>query len=257
MIHTNISFPSIKTIIFFEIKRYFKEFQFNIIGPLITTILFIVILNTIDKYYNFNSISESYISFLIPGIIMSITMQTSFSHLSEVIISRKQIGSFDDYLISPISRVEIFLALLSSSLFVCFVVAFINLFFLSFFVFFIYIDFITLIYYLFICIIIFSSLGAITGFLSYTWDIQSSVLNFLIMPISFFSGTYFPLNSVDVKFKYLFELNPFFYIVSGFRKSFTSNVYFNIYSEIYIISFLFFIFFLSIFIFNKGYKVIN
>ena len=40
---SNISYLSIKTIIIHEIREYFKEFQFTIIAPLITTIIFVFI----------------------------------------------------------------------------------------------------------------------------------------------------------------------------------------------------------------------
>ena len=100
---SNISYSAIKTILVYEIKDYFKEFQFNIVAPLINTLLFVFILSTIQNYYSFDIKESSYISFLVPGIVMMVVIQSSFNHLSEVIISMKQIGSFNDYLFSPIS----------------------------------------------------------------------------------------------------------------------------------------------------------
>ena len=106
---SNISYLAIQTIILSEIKDYLKEYQFTLIAPLVTTLLFVFIFSTLDRYYSFDGFNSSYIHFLIPGIIMTLVIQTSFNHLSEIIINMKQIGSFDDYLISPISRVELFI----------------------------------------------------------------------------------------------------------------------------------------------------
>ena len=106
----NLSLLAIKTIILNEIKNFFAEFQYNIVAPFINTAIFIFILSTINKYYIFSNLEVSYINFLVPGIIIAVVMQTSFGHLSKVIINMKQIGSFDDYLMSPISRFEIFLS---------------------------------------------------------------------------------------------------------------------------------------------------
>mgnify|MGYP001209523860 FL=1 len=128
----NLSYYAIRTIIFFEIKDFFKEFQFNIIAPLINTVLFVFIISTINRYYSFSS-SESYLRFLIPGMLIIVVIQTSFNHISEVIISMKQIGSFNDYLMSPISRIEILLSFLISSILVSLSVGVINLCVLSFF----------------------------------------------------------------------------------------------------------------------------
>jgi len=254
---SNFSYLGVKTIIFYEIKDYFKEFQFNVIAPLINTILFVFILSTIDKYYSFNSFTDSYINFLIPGMVMLVVFQTSYNHLSEVIISMKQIGSFNDYLISPISRIEIFLSFILSSIFVSLVVAFINLIALSFFTDFEKINYINLLYFLILSIIIFSSLGAITGFLSFTWDVQSSVSNFFIIPISFLSGTFFSIDQLDKELKLFFEYNPFYYLVKGFRSSFFYNRDISFCNELYLLILVITIFLFSLYIFKRGFRVIN
>ena len=253
---SNFSYLGIKTIFLFEIKDFFKDFQFTIIAPLITTLLFVFILSTLDKYYVFVPNNESYLNFLIPGIVISIVMQTSFNHLSEIIINMKQIGSFNDYLISPITRIELYLAFILASTFVSFIVGIINLYILSFFTEFENINYFKLIYYLTICVVIFSSLGALTGFLSYTWDVQSSISNFFIVPLSFLSGTFFSIDSVDEKFIFLFKYNPIYYIVNGFRSSFyDSNIHF--YHNVYIVFLLILVLSISLYIYNRGYKVIN
>ena len=156
---SNISYSAIKTIIIFEIRDFFKEFQFNIIAPLISTLLFVFILSTIQNYYSIKINENSYMNFLVPGVVMMVVIQTSFNHLSEILISMKQIGSFNDYLISPISRIEIFISFILSSIFVCLIVGIINLLILTFFTNFDEVNYFNLFYYLVLTIIIFSSLG--------------------------------------------------------------------------------------------------
>jgi len=254
---SNFSYLAIKTIFYFKIKDYFKEFQFNILSPLISTLLFVFIFTTINKYYSFISSENSYINFLVPGMIMVVIIQTSFNHLSEVIISMKQNGSFNDYLIAPISRAEIFFSFLFSSIFVCLIVAFLNLFALSFFTHFENINYILFVYYIILCTVIFSSIGALTGFLSFTWDVKSTVSNFFILPISFFSGTFFSINAIDENLKFIFKYNPFYYLVKGFRNSFYNDIEINLYHEFYVLLIVFFILSFTILIFKKGYKVIS
>jgi|TARA_B110000438_G_C15742094_1_gene618960 ABC-2 type transport system permease protein len=254
---SNFSYLAFKTILHNEIKTYLKQFQFNIIAPLINTLLFVFILSTISKYYISESISATYIEFLIPGIVMTVIFQSGFNHLSEVIISMKQSGSFNDYLVSPISRVEIFLSLLTSSIILCIIVAIVNLIALSFFLDFIKINSVISLYYLILAIITFSSLGALVGFLSYTWDAQSSVSTFFIVPISFFSGSFFSIDVLDNNLKFIFEMNPLYYLIKGFRSSFFEAYQITFLNHIFINLFVFFIFISSLLIFKKGYKVIN
>ena len=252
-----VNFSAIFTIVKFRIHEFFSEYHYSILGPLISNLLFVIIFSTIDRYYNFNSLESSYINFLIPGMIMSIIIQTSFNHLSEVIINMKQIGSFNDFLISPISRIEIFISFILSSIFVCIIVAFLNFIVLSFFVEYESINFIIFIYYLILSITVFSSIGAIIGFLSFSWDIQSSVSNFFILPVSFFSGTFFSIDLVDKKYQFIFYYNPFYYLVNGFRSAFINSYEISFYNNIYIFIIAVITLIISIYIFQKGYKVIN
>ena len=106
---SNISYLAIKTIIFYEIKDFLREYQHSIISPIISTVLFVFIFSTLDRFYTFNTGDNGYINFLIPGIIMFVVMQTSYNHISEIIINMKQIGSFNDYL-GLVAMIAVFLA---------------------------------------------------------------------------------------------------------------------------------------------------
>ena len=254
---SNFSYSAFKTIFYYNIRNYFIEYQLNILGPLINTILFVMIISTIDRYYSINSQEYPYMNFLIPGMVIASIIQTSFNHMSQIIISMKQVGSFNDYIMSPISRVEIFFSFIFSSIFVCFVVAFVNFFVLSIFTNFESINYLSFVYYLTIIIVIFSSLGAVTGFLSFTWDVQSTISNFFILPVSFFSGTFFSIESIDINWRFIFEYNPFYYLVNGFRSSFIESYKITFFNNLYIVFIFFIVFILSIFVFKKGYKVIK
>ena len=115
----------------------------------------------------------------------------------------KQIGSFEDFLMSPISRIELFFSFMISSIFIGICVGYINLLVFYFLSEFETINFYLLTYYLLLCILIFSSLGALTGFLSYSWDSQSTVSNFFIVPISFLSGSFFNINTIDNNYSFI------------------------------------------------------
>ena len=254
---SNISYFGIKTIIYYEVRDFFREYQFNILAPLITTFLFVFIFSTINRYYSLDESTDLYMNFLVPGVVIAVVIQTSFNYLSEIIINKKQIGSFNDFLSSPMSRVELYIAFIVSSIFVSFFVGIINLIILSFFTDFQNVNFINLIYYLINCILIFSSLGAITGFLFFTWDVQSSISNFFIVPMSFLSGTFFSIDSIDNKYSFIFKYNPVYYLVEGFRSSFYDNRYIELKYIIFLIFLTLILFLFCMYIFKKGFRVIN
>ena len=208
----NISYYAIKTISFQKIREFFSEFQYTIISPLVSTIILVVILSAINNYYNLD-VKGNYLNFVVPGIIIMTVMQVTYQNISESLIFMKQIGSFNDYLMSPISRTEILFSMLTASIFIGIFTGLVNTIVLTFFVKFYSLNLFIIIYYLFLTSLIFSSIGSIIGFLFFTWDIQSSVSNFIIVPISFLSGTFFSIQAIDAKWMFLFKINPFYYLV--------------------------------------------
>ena len=114
---SNISYFAIKTISFQKIKEFFSEFQYTIISPLVSTIIFVVILSAISNYYSLDA-KGNYLNFVVPGIIIMTVMQVSYQNISESLIFMKQIGSFNVYLMSPISRTEILFSMLTASIFI-------------------------------------------------------------------------------------------------------------------------------------------
>ena len=93
--------------------------------------------------------------------------------------------------------------------------------------------------------------------MSFTWDAQSTVSNFVIVPISLLSGTFFSIDSLNNKWKIIFEYNPFYHLVSGFRGAVIENSILNANTDILVTMIAILTFLISLFLFNKGYKVIN
>jgi ABC-2 type transport system permease protein len=65
---------------------------------------------------------------------------------------------------------------------------------------------------------------ALLGFLSSIWadkfDHNAAVTNFVIAPLSLLSGTFYVIDNLAPAFQSVSRLNPFFYVISGFRFGF-------------------------------------
>ncbi len=253
---SNISYYAIKTISLQKIKEFFFHFQYSIIAPLISSFLFIIILSIISNHYSLINDNINYIDFVVPGIIIIMVIQISYQNISESLIEMKQTASFNDYLISPISRIEILISLILSSIFNSVILGFTNIFLLNFFFNFIDINYLLVLFYLILTSLIFSSIGSIVGFLSYRWDMQQGFSNFFIIPVCYLSGTFFSLNSVNLNWQFILKYNPFYYLVNNFRKSFNNDYIIGSNNEILLIFFSLLFIIIAIFIFKKGYNVI-
>ena len=73
---SNISYYGMRTIVLMKLKIFFKEFQYSIISPIISSFIFITILGTISEFYNLsNSGNNGFMIFVIPVIIIMIIIQ--------------------------------------------------------------------------------------------------------------------------------------------------------------------------------------
>ena len=252
-----INIFAIFTIVKYRIREFLFEYHYSILAPLTSNLLFVIIFSTIDRYYALSNENLSFMQFLIPGLIIMVVAQESFDNTSVSIVNSKQIGSFDDFLVAPVSRVEIFVAYLISQIFIGLFLGFLNFLILSFFISYNYFSLISFLYYLTLVIIFFSSLGSLVGFLAYRWDTISTVSNFFVSPINFLSGTFFSINALPEDIKYILLYNPYYYLITYFRDSFYVKDEVNYYLNLIIFIFVFSSLLITAYVFYKGYKVIK
>lgn len=252
-----INLFAIFTIVKFRIREFIFEYNYSILAPIISNLLFVIIFSTIDRYYSLSHGNISFIQFLVPGLIIMIVAQESFDNPSASIINSKQIGSFDDFLLAPLSRFEIYIAYILSQIFIGLLLGIINLVIFSFFISFNYFSIFSFFYYLTLVIIFFSSIGSAVGFLAYRWDTQSTVSNFFINPINFMSGTFFSINALPDSLRVILLYNPYYYIITYFRDSFYINSEIEYFNNFIVLIFISIIFFISGYIFYRGYNVIK
>src|SRR6185312_11394881 len=62
--------------------------------------------------------------------------------------------------------------------------------------------------------------GVVGGLWAEKFDHMATVQNFIIMPATFLSGTFYSASRLPGAWKLLCHLNPFFYMIDGFRYGF-------------------------------------
>jgi len=254
---SNISYFAMRTLILMKLKIFIKEYPYTVIAPLISSIIFIIILKTISEFYNLKTSNIDYMNFVIPGIIMMVVIQETFSNISETMIHMKQEGTFKDILMSPISRVEIAISFIIAVLIIGIITSIINLIIIDIFVEIKLFNLWRFIFYISITSVLFGSMGCMIGFLSYTWDVQQGFFNFIIVPISLLSGTFFSIDIIGSSWRSAFLANPFYYLISNTRKSFQFDQIYFLKIDILLLILVFITVYTTLYIFNKGYRVID
>lgn len=235
-----------------QVKRYYRS-KSRIIGSLTQPLLFLLALG-----FGFGPIYQkagggNYIQFLTPGVIsMSILFLALFSGI-EIIWDRK-FGFLKEMLVAPISRLEIMIGRSLGGATVATIQGIIVLM-ISFFVGFKPISivgiFLSLIF-MFLIALLFTALGtAIASLLDDMHGFQL-IMNFLVMPLFFLSGSLFPLEGLPKGFVWLARIDPLSYGVDGLRASLINGSHFGLGFDLSLLTILVAIFFLiGAYLFSK------
>ncbi len=203
-----------------EVRRFIVVFTQTIIAPVVSSLLFLAVftiaLNSSVKYIN----GIEFASFLAPGLIMMAMAQNSFANTSSSLVIAKVQGNIVDILMPPLNAFELTLALGFGGATRGVAVGIVTTIGVSFFVdlslshpFFI-------IFHAVFASLMLSLLGVIGGIWAEKFDHIAAFTNFIIMPFSFLSGTFYSISRLPEAFYNIAFFNPFFYMIDGFRYGF-------------------------------------
>tara|TARA_B100000029_G_C17598326_1_gene964941 strand:+ start:837 stop:1607 length:771 start_codon:yes stop_codon:yes gene_type:complete len=239
-----------------EVLRFIKVGIQTIIGPAVSSLLFLAIfvLALGKSVPSINGIQ--FANFIAPGLIMMTILQNSFANPASSIGQAKFQGNIVDVLMAPLSDFELTLGYLGGSIargLICGffttlgIVLFIQLEVHSIF---------ALIFYALMGSIMMGSLGIIVGIWADKWDQQQGITNFIVLPMTFLSGTFYSISRLPDLWQNLSAFNPFFYNIDGFRYAFIGQSDSSLLvGSISLIIINLILFFLCYLMFRSGYKL--
>ena len=239
-----------------EVLRFLIVAIQTIISPLVTSLLFLLVLSLAIGSDRGEVLGFPFITFLAPGLIAMQVIQQAFSHSSSSIMIGKIQGNIVDILYAPLTAGEITLAINLASCTRSIIIAITSIIVFSFIIELEIRNFLAIFIYTFIGSFILSSIGIIIGLWSEKFDHMASATNFVIVPLSFLSGTFYSIERLPDILKNLSQWNPFFYIIDGFRSGFLGvsdgSIKFGLF---YLIILSFFTWLTAYILFKKGYKI--
>ena len=197
-----------------------------------------------------------FIVFLAPGLIAMQIIQQAFSHSSSSFMIGKIQGNIVDLLYAPLSSAEVTLAVTLAAVTRSFMIAIFSIFIFYFLVDLEIRNLGVIIFYTFISSFILGSIGTITGLWAEKFDHMATITNFLIVPLSFLSGTFYTIENLPGFLQIISKCNPFFYMIDGFRYGFLGKSDGSILiGNIYLIILAIFSWFISYLLYKRGYKI--
>ena len=201
-----------------EVKRFFKVYTQTIIAPAITTLIFLAIFSLALDGANRRVGEIPFVEFLAPGLIMMAIVQNSFANTSSTMMVGKVQGCIVDLLMPPLSSAEF--AFVMGGVTRGLLVGLVTGFAMSIFVPISINSIVALIFFSSAASMMLSLMGLIAGIWAEKFDHMAAVTNFVITPLAFLSGTFYSVERLPEPWLTVSQLNPFFYMIDGFRYAF-------------------------------------
>jgi ABC-2 type transport system permease protein len=189
-------------------------------GPVLTAMLYLLIfghaLEAHVKVYD----RVSYTAFLVPGLAMMSLLQNAFANSSSSLIMSKVMGNLVFLLLTPLSYMNWFVAYVGAAVIRGLIVG-LGVFAVS--AIFTDVSFVAPLWILVFAVMgaaLMGTLGLIAGLWAEKFDQLAAFQNFVVMPMTFLSGVFYSIHSLPVFWQGVSHLNPFFYMIDGFRYGF-------------------------------------
>ncbi len=209
-----------QTLLYKETLRFWKVAAQTVAGPVLTALLYLLIfghaLEAHVKVYD----KVSYTAFLVPGLAMMSVLQNAFANSSSSLIMSKVMGNIVFLLLTPLSYMNWYVAYVGASVVRGLIVG-LGVFVVA--AFFTDISFVAPVWILVFAVLgaaLMGTLGVIAGLWAEKFDQLAAFQNFVVMPMTFLSGVFYSIHSLPVFWQSVSHLNPFFYMIDGFRYGF-------------------------------------
>ncbi|MEX1165577.1 MAG: ABC transporter permease [Hydrogenophaga sp.] len=203
-----------------EILRFWKVGFQTVAAPVITAILYMMIFGHVleGRVQVYGSVS--YTAFLLPGLVMMSVLQNAFANSSSSLIQSKVMGNLVFLQLTPLSHRAWFIAYVGSSVVRGMAVGAGVMLVTWWFARTPFVAPLWILVFGFMGAALLGGLGLIAGLWAEKFDQMAAFQNFVIMPMTFLSGVFYSLHSLPDVWQRVSHLNPFFYMIDGFRYGF-------------------------------------
>jgi ABC-2 type transport system permease protein len=205
-----------------EVGRFLKVWMQTVFAPVVTTLLFMTVFKLAfgDRGQLTGDFEHlRYNDFLAPGLIMMAILQNAFANTSSSLVQAKFNSTHVDFLMPPLSPLELTIAFLGGAVTRALLIALIcglaiqlsglaslpvrHIW--------------PILWFSLSSAVILGAVGILGGIWADKFDHLAAVTNFVIVPLTFLSGTFYDVKVMVEPFETIAHLNPIFYMIDGYR----------------------------------------
>jgi ABC-2 type transport system permease protein len=203
-----------------EVRRFWKVGGQTVGAPVISSLLYMMVFAVATVGARPPAGGVAFVTFVAPGLIMMVMLNNAFANSSSSLLQSKMQGLTQDFLTPPLSPAELTAGFTLGAMTRGVMVGLVT----------------------WLCVSPFAHLGlahpwaviyfglaacmimACTGILAALWAVKfdhlATVTNFVVMPLTFLSGTFYSVERLPPLFRAASRFNPLFYLIDGFRYGF-------------------------------------
>jgi len=203
-----------------EVMRFWSVLGQTVTAPVITALLYLLVFAQAMKGRAPVYPGVGYTEFLVPGLIMMTVIQNAFANTSSSLMQSKMMGNIVFLQMAPIGPLEWFAAYVLAALARCLLVALAMLLVTMPFVQLPMAAPLALLGIFLLSAGSLAVLGLIAAIVAEKFDHVAAFTNFFVTPLSFLSGVFYSVHALPPLWFQASHLNPFFYMIDGFRYGF-------------------------------------
>lgn len=218
-----VNWLGLQTLIQREIQRFFKVGAQTVFAPLVQTLLFMMVFGLVMRHGDWPGSDRPYADGLAAGLVMMSILSNAFQNSSSSIVVAKVQGSAVDFLMPPLSALELTVAFIIGAAARGLVVGLAGLIAVAWLANVMPAHPLVALYYAFVACVIFGAIGLMGGIWANKFDHIAAVTNFIVMPLTFLSGTFYSTDLLPEPLRTISHYNPVFSLIDGFRYGFIGH----------------------------------
>ena len=207
-----------------EVRRFWKVGMQTLIAPVITTLLYLMVFAVAMGGTRPPVHGVPFVLFIGPGLMMMSILNAAFANSSSSLMQAKMMGLTMDFMTPPLSPTEQVVAFAAGAATRGVFVGVVTALSVYFFVHYTVAHWWAVLYFGLGASLLMGLIGMVTGLWAEKFDHLAAVTTFIVMPMSFLSGTFYTVSRLPEPFRSFSHYNPFFYMISGFRYGFIDQV---------------------------------
>ena len=214
-----VNWLGLRTLIEREIRRFVKVGAQTVVAPLISTLLFMMIFGVVRQGV-WPGTHRAYVDGLAAGLVMMSILSNAFQNSASSIVIAKVQGNLVDFMMPPLSALELTIAFIVGAAARGLVVGLASLIAIAWLANIVPVHPWAVVYFALVGAVLFGAIGLVGGIWSDKFDNIAAVTNFVVLPLTMLSGTFYSTKMLTGPFVTFSHMNPVFFLMDGFRYGF-------------------------------------